>query len=277
LSNIVIKADSADLLYPISTVAPTSIPSIASAPTHQTNGIEPLTPSKPAEEIVIERNNTPIFFSELEYKRIFNTAEAADYIVELESALNILSEAISSEEYSSIAVAAMMDEYDRIQDTCIRVQADIDKYLIWENEHYYATKTFLFLKQQGYNDAVVCGIIGNMMIETSGGSLNLNPTIYHPSGNYYGLCQWSLKYYPQSNDMSFEEQLELLLDTISYEFSAFGKLYKKGFTYEDFLAVTDSSEAAYIFAKVYERCNSISFDLRRQAAEDAYKYFILGN
>ena len=113
--------------------------------------------------------------------------------------------------------------------------------------------------------------------ETSGGSLALNPTIYHPSGNYYGLCQWDLRYYPKYKDISFELQLDYLLESITVEFKTFGRLYKKDFIYEDFLTITDPAEAAYAFAKVYERCNPISFDLRKQAAVKAYEYFSLTN
>jgi hypothetical protein len=272
LFSIGIKADSIDLVdYPVNT------PSLACTPTQQSSVIEPLAPSQPAKEIVIELNNDPLFFPSVEYKYFLNITDVSGYISELENSLNTLSKAIASNEYSSIAVGAMTEEYVRIQSIYTKVQSDMEKYAGWETGHYYATKTFLFLKRQGYPDAVACGIIGNMMIETSGGSLNLNPTIYHPNGSYYGLCQWSLKYYPQIKDASFEAQLEFLQATIAYEFNTFGKLYKKGFMYEDFLTITDPAEAAYIFARVYERCNSTSYNLRRQAAEKAYEYFVLGN
>lgn len=145
----------------------------------------------------------------------------------------------------------------------------------WEEEHYYATKVWEYLRQQGFSQAVTCGIIGNMMIETSGGSLDLKPNIYSPSGKYYGLCQWSKKYYPEAHGMSFEQQLDYLLESISWEINTFGKCYKEGFDYEDFLAITDPAEAALAFAKAYERCRPASYELRKQAAKKAYKYFNL--
>jgi len=70
----------------------------------------------------------------------------------------------------------------------------LDKIQKWEEEHYYATNVWKYLRQRNFSQEVVCGIIGNMMIETSGGTLDLKPYVYSPSGNYYGLCQWSQKY-----------------------------------------------------------------------------------
>ena len=113
------------------------------------------------------------------------------------------------------------------------------------------------------------------MIETSGGSLDLKPTIYSPSGNYYGLCQWSKKYYPEAHGLSFEQQLEFLLNNIEWEINTFGKCYKEGFKYEDFLNMTDPAEAALAFAKSYERCGPASYEMRQEAAEKAYDYFDL--
>lgn len=143
----------------------------------------------------------------------------------------------------------------------------------WEEEHYYATKVWEYLRQKGFSQEVTCAIIGNMMIETSGGSLDLNPMIYSPSGNYYGLCQWSKKYYPEAHGLSFDQQLEFLLNNIKWEINTFGKCYEEGFKYEDFLNMTDPAEAALAFAKSYERCSSVSYEMRQEAALLAYEYF----
>jgi hypothetical protein len=144
-----------------------------------------------------------------------------------------------------------------------------------EEEHYYATKVWEYLRQEGFNQEVTCAIIGNMMIETSGGALDLNPTIYSPSGNYYGLCQWSKKYCPDAQGLSFEQQLDYLLETMQLEFNTFGWLYAEDFNYEGFLEMTDPAEAALAFAKSYERCSSVSYEMRQEAAEKAYEYFDL--
>jgi hypothetical protein len=114
-----------------------------------------------------------------------------------------------------------------------------------------------------------------MMVETSGGTLALKPNIYSPGGSFYGLCQWSLYYRPNVANMSFEDQLVYLLNDLEHEFNTFGSVcYKRGFYYEDFIAMEDPSEAAYAFAKIYERCGSESYGARRTSARKAYDYFV---
>lgn len=152
---------------------------------------------------------------------------------------------------------------------------DSECYKVLEKDHYYATNVFQYFMQKGFTREAACAVIGNMMIETSGGTLDLKPNIYSKSGNYYGLCQWSLKYYPESKELSFEQQLDYLFETMPWEFNTFGWLYKKGFGYEDFIKMTDIKEAALAFAKVYERCSPASYELRKEAAEKAYTYFNL--
>ena len=147
-------------------------------------------------------------------------------------------------------------------------QTKLDKY-------YYATKTYEYLTLRNFSPAAACGIIGNMMIETSGGTLALKPYVYSPSGNFYGLCQWSTNYYSGVKDLPFEYQLDYLLGTISWEFNTFGWLYKDNFDFEDFITISDPIEAALVFAKVYERCGPASFELRKEAAQIAYEYFDL--
>ena len=147
----------------------------------------------------------------------------------------------------------------------------------FEEEHYYAAKVWEYLIQEGFSQEITCAIIGNMMIETSGGSLDLKPNIYSPSGNYYGLCQWSKKYYPEAHGLSFEQQLEFLLNNIEWEINTFGKCYKEDFKYEDFLNMTDVEDAALAFAKSYERCGPASYEMRQEAAVVAYKYFNLNS
>lgn len=155
----------------------------------------------------------------------------------------------------------------------VRETSVLEKIKKCEKEYYYATNVWKYLRQRNFSQAAACGIIGNMMIETSGGTLDLKPYVYSKSGNYYGLCQWSKKYYSGAFELPFEYQLDYLLGTISLEFKTFGWLYKDGYTLEDFLVIEDPEEAAFIFAKVYERCGQASYEMRKKAASKAYEYF----
>lgn len=157
----------------------------------------------------------------------------------------------------------------------LKVKSDLEHYKNWEEEHYYAAKVYEYFMQKGFTKEATSAILGNMMIETSGGDLNLKPEIYSKSGNYYGLCQWSLNYYPETKDIPFECQLEYLFNTMPWEFNTFGWLYADDFSYDDFIKMTNVEEAALAFAKVYERCTPISYKLRENAAIKAHKYFDL--
>ena len=64
-----------------------------------------------------------------------------------------------------------------------------------------------------------------------------------------------------------------MVESLSYEFNTFGKLYKKGFTFDTFTSLTDPAEAALAFAVAYERCASSGYIARQEAAIRAYRYF----
>ena len=147
------------------------------------------------------------------------------------------------------------------------------KMSIKEQEYPIATKIWKYLKELGYNDYVAAGIVGNMMIETGGGTLHIKAEIYNETGNYYGLCQWSKSYYPDVHGVSDIEQLDYLASNIEQEFESFGSLYKDDFSFEDFLELEDEKQTALAFAKCYERCNSGSYKLRQNCATIALDYF----
>lgn len=129
------------------------------------------------------------------------------------------------------------------------------------------------MRSWGYSEYICAGIIGNMMAEAGGHTLDIQHNIYSSSGNYYGICQWSKKYHNIENG-SLQEQLNYLKETIKYELNAFGYKYQQNFNYDSFLKIADPAIAAEAFAKCYERCSSTSHEKRKQNALLAYSYFI---
>jgi hypothetical protein len=249
---------------------------VAAVPTDESNEnyAEATVVSTEMAEPVKVLKEYPMTFSEDEYVEFFTVQQCEDYKAELNVLVIALEGAITSDEYSTTAVDSMIEEQNRIIGIIEKLEADIAKYNLWEQEHFYATRTYLFLRQNGYSSEVACAIIGNMMIETSGGSLNLKPFVYDASGWFYGLCQWSLYYYPKTRDLGFEDQLAYLIGNIETEFNTFGSCYRRGFTYEKFIEMTDPYEAAIAFAKVYERCASGTYNMRANCAVIAYNYFV---
>ena len=140
-------------------------------------------------------------------------------------------------------------------------------------EYPEATEIWLYLKGVGYSDYVCAGILGNIMAEVGGNTLKLKPLIFSKDYNFYGMCQWSMKYYPEAKNLSLKKQCEFLTGNIEKEIDIFGYKYKKKFTYQDFINLTDEREVALAFAKSYERCASSYYNVRKDNAEIAYEYF----
>ena len=141
-----------------------------------------------------------------------------------------------------------------------------------KEEYPIATEVWNYLKNElEYNDIISSAIMGNIMVEVGGGTLELD---WQLGTDFYGLCQWSKKWYPEAQGMSVPEQLDFLKDTIEYEFNWAGKKYKKDFDYEQFVQMTDLREATLAFAMCYERCSQFSYEKRCNSAKIAYDYFV---
>ena len=141
----------------------------------------------------------------------------------------------------------------------------------WEQryeEYPEATTIWLYLVvEMGYNDYVAAGVLGNIMNEAGGNSLNINPSAQNPAG-YYGICQWNSSMYGDVWGCNLVEQLDYLNNTIEYEYDCCGNI-----SYESFCNLTDEREAALSFARSYERCSSASYGRRQNNATIALSYF----
>ena len=125
--------------------------------------------------------------------------------------------------------------------------------LVWE-----------LLREYGLSEYVAAGILGNMMAECGGHTLDLQPYIY--ASGFYGLCMWSLTYFPQIDGQDVHGQISVLMDTIKTN------MEEAGYTYSSFLALTDVRAAARWFSYGYER-PAVWAEQRADNAEVALKYF----
>lgn len=140
-------------------------------------------------------------------------------------------------------------------------------------EYPIATEIWLFLKEQGYNDYICAGILGNMMAEAGGMSLNIHANLDTGNG-FIGICQWAKTYYSGPAHPTIQEECEYLISDIEYQINTFGFCYKKGFNFDQFLQLTNEQDAAVAFAKCYERCASQHVNCRKPLATTAYNYFV---
>lgn len=126
-------------------------------------------------------------------------------------------------------------EYQEAQEACAPYQEIYDsleaRWSEKEAEYPEATQIWTYLKNLGYNDYVCAGILGNIMAEAGGNTLNIQPLV---QGGFYGICQWN-QAYSEVWGASLEEQLDFLRDTIKYELDTFGYAYGKDFDYGAFL------------------------------------------
>lgn len=169
------------------------------------------------------------------------------------------------------------EECAKIDELIAQYIADANHLQFWRvraEEYPAATQVWLYMKEFGWSDYVCAGIMGNIMAECGGHTLDIQWWLYDYSSCFYGVCQWSLYYCPEVKDLNLEQQLDYLHDTIEREFDYAGFCYYSGFTYEDFLEMTNCRDIALAFAKVYERCGSGSYSIRQRNAEVAYEYFV---
>lgn len=128
-----------------------------------------------------------------------------------------------------------------------------------------AATIWQYLRNCGYSNAVCAGILGNIMAEVGGQTLYIQPYLYGGNSGYYGICQWSLQYFPGVQGASLMGQLNFLQSTI---YSSFGSRYYS------FVNSATPEAAALSFAKNYERCASYTYYQRQVNARRAYNYFI---
>ena len=247
-------------------------------------GIEARTVRMPAPTSTNEEQFTAIskeiisMFKQLEYKSNLSIEELNIEICDLQFYRTELDNMHLNypEKFSAEINELVSSEIDAVNNLLEKYYEDLEYARLWRQraqEYPAATQIWLSMKEQGWNDYVCAGILGNIMAECGGHTLNIQWNIYDYSGWFYGICQWSLYYIPEASGLSLENQLSLLYNTIEAEFDYAGFCYYYGFTYDDFLQMTDYRNAALAFAKVYERCGSASHSIRQYNAQIAYEYF----
>lgn len=167
---------------------------------------------------------------------------------------------------SKLAIDLYQARYDELY-----ASSEETKWATKSAEYPAATQVWRYMKSLDWNDYVCAGIMGNLMAEVGGQTLDIQ---YRLKGNgYYGMCQWN-KAYSNIWGADLETQCDYLRDTIKYEIDTFGYAYKKGFNLDSFLALSNERDAALAFAKCYERCGSGTYTIRQNNAEKAYDYFV---
>ena len=143
-----------------------------------------------------------------------------------------------------------------------------------EGEYPVAEKIWNMMKSFGWSDTVCAGIMGNLMAEVGGQTLNLN--WQSNTGAELGICQWMsgrksgiINRYGSSP--SCEQQVKYMYDELLGTNGV-----RRQVTEEQYQLIVNSStpeEAARMFAKYFERCAKYTYSVRERNAVNAYNYF----
>ncbi len=211
------------------------------------------------------------------YKAIL---EQQDYLTKLNN-LAIMAEGTPNYDRAMTILQPEIDKTIALQNEYIKAYYDRleaeEHEAKWEArfaEYPEASQIWVYLKNElGWSDVVCAGVLGNMMAEAGGNTLNIVPEVYDAAGDYYGICQWNRWGYSEVIGTCLEEQLRFLAKTVEYEFNTYGLAYERGFDYEAFTQMEDVGAAAIAFAQCYERCARYTYVYREQNALVAYEYF----
>lgn len=135
-----------------------------------------------------------------------------------------------------------------------------------DEEYQLATAVWNHLKALGLNDYVCAGILGNIMAEVGGQTLDFSNWEHWSQDTHYGICQWGgtrKERLLSDFGKDFESQVRFL------GVELFEVIPKN----DSFYGMQDEKETALYFAKYYERCSSKYYEVRRENATKALQYF----
>ena len=135
-----------------------------------------------------------------------------------------------------------------------------------DKEYRQSTYVWRYLKSLGLNDYVCAGILGNIMAEVGGHTLDISKYSMVEHNNYFGMCQWA--------GVRKDRLLKDYGTTIEAQCEFLGvELFEVIPKNSSFYSMQNEKEAALYFAKYYERCGSGSYNVRQENATKALKYF----
>ena len=135
-----------------------------------------------------------------------------------------------------------------------------------DGNYNQATQVWNQLRALGLNEYVCAGILGNIMAEVGGHSLDISKWPQYSQGSYYGICQWAgsrKKRLLNDFGTTLEDQVRFLSVELFEVIPKSNSFYK----------MQDEKEAALYFAKYYERCSSKYYNVRQKNATKALEYF----
>lgn len=135
-----------------------------------------------------------------------------------------------------------------------------------DGNYNQATQIWNYLRGKGLNEYVCAGIIGNIMAEVGGHTLDISRWPQYSHKGYYGICQWS----GSRKNRLLNDFGTTLNDQIRFLYVELFEVIPKD---NSFYNMQDEKQAALYFAKYYERCSSKYYSVRQKNATKALEYF----
>ena len=154
-----------------------------------------------------------------------------------------------------------------LKDTAAKLAMSAKTGIVKADGNYNQAQTvWNYLRDLDLNEYVCAGIIGNIMAEVGGQTLDISRWPQYSQGTYYGICQWAGS---RKNRLlnDFGTTLDDQIRFLSVEL--FEVIPKDN----SFYNMQDEKEAALYFAKYYERCSSKYYSVRQKNATKALEYF----
>ena len=191
-------------------------------------------------------------------------------ITELQKEVNSLK--ITVRDYEQIIkdkdarINALESEIQDVKETSKKLAEAKSNTFKADGNYDQAREVWNYLRDLGLNEYVCAGILGNIMAEVGGQTLDISRWPIYSKNGYYGICQWAGNRKTRLlND--FGTTLDDQIRFLSVEL--FEVIPKEN----SFYSMQDEKEAALYFAKYYERCGSGSYNVRQTNATKALQYF----
>lgn len=163
-------------------------------------------------------------------------------------------------------IADLEKEIEELKKTNLSLASAKKGTFVKDGNYDQAQRVWDGLKKLGLNDYVCAGIMGNIMREVAGDTLDISRWPIYSQGTYYGICQWA----GSRKNRLLNDFGTTLNDQIRFLSVELFEVIPKD---NSFYNMQDEQEAALYFAKKYERCSSKGYEKRQRNATKALEYF----
>ena len=163
-------------------------------------------------------------------------------------------------------IQQLQEEMQELEDTSFKLISAKNGTFKADGNYNQAQIVWDALKDLGLNDYVCAGIMGNIMREVAGDTLDISRWPVYSQTVYYGICQWA----GSRKERLLKDFGITLNDQIRFLSVELFEVIPKGSSFYD---MQNEKDTALYFAKYYERCSTKGYVKRQDNATKALEYF----